>query len=86
LRHDLQRVQALGDAISKNGFMEDGTCSGFWCSDNPEEKICKADSDFRHPGDVVDCLRERERRLSWWPILNQSQIRCAILTYEREES
>jgi len=104
LRRDSQRVQALGNAISKNGFIEDGAYSGFWCSSNPEEKIRKTDPDFKHPGDVVDCLKELhtycsyyqeneeycekdcESRLSRLPILTQSQVCCAILTYEREET
>ncbi len=58
LECDLQRVKALGGAISNNGFTEVGAFSGFWCPDDPEKKISKADSDFHHPGDVIDCLKE----------------------------
>jgi len=104
MKRDCRRVQKLGNAILKNGFVENDTCSGFRRADDPEKKICKTDPDFRHPGDVFDCLKELpaccsnyrkngeyckedcERRLSWRPILTQSQVCYAIFTYERKET
>lgn len=106
LESDLKRVEALDSAILKNGFVQVGDCNRHWWpgEEDQKKKICKIDSDFKHPGDIVDCLTELhtycsyyqengecceedcERRLSRFPILTQSQVHYAILTYERKKS
>lgn len=58
LKRDLQRAEQLRGAIVKNGFVTDDHCRRFWTVDNEDEKIRSADSDFSHPADIVDTLKE----------------------------
>ena len=64
LKRDLQRAEQLRCAIIKNGFATDDHCRGFWTVDAEDEdkKIRSADSDFDHPADIVDTLKELNAR------------------------
>ena len=55
---DLKRAELLRKAVIKNGFETKNTCDQFWHATNPKEMIRNADSDFEHPSDIIDTLKE----------------------------
>jgi len=58
MERDLKRANLLRKSIIENDFETENTCDKFWHATNSEEKIRVADSDFCHPGDIVDTLKE----------------------------
>lgn len=62
MERDLQKAELLRKAIVKNGFKTENTCDQFWHATNPNEMIYMADSDFEHPADVIDALKELNAR------------------------
>ena len=57
-QRDFQRIKQLGCAIVKNGFRFGRSSGKIYTAQNPEKKIREADPDFRHPGAVIECLKE----------------------------
>lgn len=55
---DFQRIRQLRCAIVENGFQADDSRDKLYIAQEPEKKIRQTDSDFKHPSDVVDCLRK----------------------------
>lgn len=66
MNRDLQRAEQLRSAIIKNGFTTDDHCHGFWAADDEDEKIRAADSDFAHPADIIDTLKELNVRCAYY--------------------
>lgn len=57
-QQDFQRIRQLRCAIVENGFQVDDSKDKHYIAKSPEEKIRLTDSDFKHPSDVIDCLKK----------------------------
>lgn len=62
MEQDSQRAKLLKKAIIRNGFKN--ICDTSWCATRPEEMIYKTDSDFKHPSDIIEHLKELNKRCS----------------------
>lgn len=56
MAQDFQNAELLKNAIIRNGFRV--ISDGSWCATKPEEMIYKTDSDFRHPSNIIEYLKE----------------------------
>lgn len=101
LNRDLQRTNMIYNGMISNGFRCDEKAGSCWCFEEEiqGEKIRIVDSDFKHPGDVVDCLKELytncqtfesckeaeecKARLGRWPILNCEYAAWQIFSFEK---
>lgn len=101
LERDLQKTSVLYRGMVANGFHSEERAGTWYCfsDDIQGEKIRSVDSDFCHPGNVVDCLKELysncpsfgtcddaggcRTRLGRWPILKCGYVAYQIFTFEK---
>lgn len=101
MERDLNSTRQIFDTMIDSGFATTDQYNSYTVlkKDIQGKKICKVDDDFRHPGDVIDflkdlhtccmnytdnnCKSDCKDRLGRWPILNCQQARWQLFEFQK---